>query len=308
MLSDLSPSFRLRVIHVLGSLGPVAKDARPTVLKLFQDKKDDLSYSTITAFVALHPVAKDAVPSLTPFLNVPGDGYSVYEALCEMGPNAKNAIPAIRRYVLNELAATEKDTSPHVGGLYLLSKLGEDAVPLLVEMFDAHGGHGRLDAIECLEELGPKAIKAAPALVKLLKHDDAETRYRAAALLWKLEKNPSAVSALVGLLAAEAKIDSSQFNGVTLKSNLAASAAQMLGEIGPSAKDALPALREAASWGASTSILSGTYYGLAMRKVEGASITWLDDDTYRISVRFRALAEVSRAATEAIKKIESEPK
>jgi HEAT repeat protein len=302
MLSDLSPTFRYEVIDLLGALGPIAKDARPAILKLRREKKILFVPGAVTGFVAVFPNSKDAVPDLIPYLNDTDDDVYVYSALCNMGPAAKDAIPAIRQYVLKKLAAKETGKDTTTSGLYSLSELGPDAVPLLIEMLDVHGGYGRMVAIGCLEELGPKAIKAAPALVKLLKHDDAETRYRAAKVLWKLDKNPAVVPALVGLLAAEANIVDdipAWRHSKDLKSNFAADAAKMLGEIGPDAKEALPALRKVVAIGIPASVLCGAYQSL------GAHST---DEEYKQILRLCALVAVAEAAAEAINKIEGRPK
>jgi HEAT repeat protein len=302
MLSDRSPQFRADVIEILGALGPVARDARPALLKCLREHRNELLDSHVNAFIAVHPRARDAVPGLIEFLDEPGLN-SAYYALCKMGPDAKLAIPAVRQYVLKELAAKEKDEKRTLYGLGDLYRLGPDAVPLLVEMLDAHGGCGRLAALGCLEQLGPKALKAAPGLLTVLKWDDAGARYRAAVMLWKLEKNPVVVPVLVGLLTAEPKLEPTYAREV--QENLAADAAKLLGEIGPSAKEALPALREAVVLGAPASALQGVYYHLAQPDSWGIR---LPNKEYTLSQRYSALVAVAQAAQDAIDKIEGKAK
>jgi HEAT repeat protein len=306
MLSDRAPQFRNEVIEILGALGPVAKDARPALLKFFREHGGELSADKIAAFIAIHPTARDAVASLIPFLDEPGFN-PVYLALCKMGPDAKAALPAIRRYVLKELAAQEKDETKAPWGLYYLPQLGPVVVPLLVEMLDAHGGCGRRAALGCLEQLGSTALRAAPGLVKVLTCDDAEARYRAAVLLWKLEKNPAVVPALAGLLKAKATINPGAIRSTEeVQANFAADAAKLLGEIGPSAKEALPALREAVVIGIPASALQGVYFHLA--KNPDGYIYIPNNKEYELSLRYSALVTVAQAAQEAIDKIEGKAK
>jgi HEAT repeat protein len=235
MLSDLSPDYRGQVIVMLGAIGPAAKDARPAVLKIFRDQKADVSASDFAVYVALYAKPEEAVPDLIPFLDEPACCFRAFMTLCDMGPAAKGAIPAIRKYALNELAAKAKDKMKKPRLYDDLAKLGPDVVPLLVEMFDAHGGCGRVLAIENLEKLGPEATAAAPALKKLLKDAEPEARFRACRLLWNLQKSPDVVPVLAALLtdASKAGVTPLAIDDIV----------QLLGEIGPAAKDAIPALK-----------------------------------------------------------------
>jgi HEAT repeat protein len=245
MLADHSPEYRQRVIGIIGAIGPKAKDARPVIAKLVKDKKTTAWDGSIEAIVALSPDPKEAVPLLAPLLEITEHSYEVYHALCDIGPGAKDAIPAVRKYVLRELAEVQKAEKKSLYGLEELSKLGPDVVPLLVEMLDTHGGIGRVAAFGCLQKLGPKATDAAPALVKLLKHDDPATRLRAASVLWKVEKDPAAVATLTELVKLDPGIYYVTNPGYepSWRASIAGDAARSLGEIGPAAKDALPALK-----------------------------------------------------------------
>lgn len=256
MLADHSLTYRARVIGIIATIGPKAQSARPIIVKLVKDKKTAYFDDSIKAIVATSSDPKDAAEALAPLLEAPDRADAIYSALCELGPDAKGAIPAIRQYVLKELAAKEKDEKRNVWSLASLSKLGPDAVPLLVEMLDAHSGCGRDVALDCLQTLGPKATNAAPVLVKLLAHDDPIVRFRVAPALWAIDKNPAAVAALGELLKVDPAIQYAPHE-YTQSVSVAVEAAKLLGAIGPDAKAALPQLRETAALGRALWLLAG---------------------------------------------------
>ncbi len=134
----------------------------------------------------------------------------------------------------------------------------------LAEMLDTSNTLVRNEVLGCLEKLGPDAIKATPALLKLLKKSDPATRFRIATILWKIEKHPAAVTACAELLKTDPRITYEDLKQARSGLSVAASydpsspsagdsltyqVTNFLGEIGPDAKEALPQLREAAAVG-----------------------------------------------------------
>jgi HEAT repeat protein len=313
MLSDLSREFRHEVIDILGAIGPAAKDARPAVLKLFREKKADLRERHVSAFVALHPKAEEAVPSLIPFLNDPDSCWDAFWGLCHMGPAAKSAIPDIRTFVLAELAAKEKDKERQLSFDNAPAYLGPDVVPLLIEMLDAHGGCGRDDALKGLETLGPKAKKAVPALLKVLKNDAAETRFRTAETLWQVDRNPAAVCALAALLNTPAQMGERPDSGrIEIQSDVARGAVRALGNIGPDARAALPQLREAAAVGQTLWLVTCDCDPPSSRYLSSFFIPRNRQPVYRPEAAMQwaqaeRRIELGRAAQEAVDKIEQKP-
>lgn len=319
MLADHSLSYRARVITIVAAIGPKAKETLPMIVKHTKAVRDSNDYvypyysEGLDAIVAISPTPKDAAADLASFLGNHDWNYSAFTTICKIGPDAKEAIPALRQYILNEVAEKKNDPSKNLVELRGLANLGSDVVPLLVELLDTD--FTRKDALACLEKLGPKAIKAAPALMKLLKFDDPEMQYQVATLLWKLEKNQAAITTLAELLKRDPVVTPENFPQSTVpgtipgeKSNLALNAAKMLGEIGPDAKEALPALREAILTGLPASVLSGIYAGLATHKVGDQEYIISGSKCYDLYRHYAAIVAVSEAATEAIAKIEQKPK
>lgn len=317
MLADHSPSYRARVIGIVGAIGPKAEAARPVIAKRLKEARTGYyDYAAaLAAMVAISPEPKDAVSDLSALLEKTRWPNSIVEALCNIGPEAKDAMPAIQRHVMNELAAWEKE--PHSQGqsfrLGCLAKLGPDAVPLLVETLTAHDGYGRENALNCLHELGPKAAKAAPALVKFLRHDSAAVRLRVATVLWAIDKNSAAVTALAELVQTDPALREAPTGLPVLSPRFAVSAARLLGDIGPDARAALPRLREVAALGRTFWLLTGgrddspfeqrsNSYPIAGRVVV-PSAEW-----YEQWRNVAARLEVGQAAEDAIDKIEQGPK
>jgi HEAT repeat protein len=309
MLADHSLNYRARVIGIVATIGPKAQSARPIIVKLVKDKKTAMLDDSIKAIVAISSDPKDAAEALAPLLETANRADEVYSALCELGPDAKEAIPAIRQYVLKALVAKQKDEA-RPNYLIELSKLGSGAVPILIESLDAHGGYGRTHALACLEQLGPKATEAVPALVKLLAHDDPATRARSAVTLWKIEKHPAALGALAGLLSADPDIKYNPAWWLRETDSIAVYATTVLGEIGPDAKAALPQLREATALGRTLWLLAGggDWPSDQPSALAAFTVPHHNKETYR---QWRDIADrirVGVSAEQAIAKIEQKPK
>ncbi len=111
-------------------------------------------------------------------------------------------------------------------------KLIEQCIRQMTE--PAADGAGKAMAFQMLQELGPDAESAVPALTKALDHEDSYVRIQSAYTLWKVDRQAKAIPLL-----------SKALKDTEIGTRERAMAASALGEIGPSAKAALPALREA---------------------------------------------------------------
>jgi hypothetical protein len=324
MLADHSPKYRARVLEIIAAIGPKAQDARPVIVKLLKEKKLSRYDGSIAAVVAISSDPKDAVRALIPLMEIEETNRSVYYALCDLGPAAQEAVPAIRTFVLKELAAAEKNQEKSLSNLRSLADLGSDAVPLLVEILDAPGRCGQNEAFECLEKLGPKATKAVPALLKLLKTNSPVTCGRAASLLWAIEKHPAAVTAFADLLKMDPGY-SYTLNPTRPEDggSVVTRAIKFLGDIGPEAKAALPQLREVVAVGCAFWLFTegtGSLFTACRPTRVAPAVADYAGGVYLVAppVRYEpvdsrlwnaaARIEAGRAAAEAIAKIEAKPK
>lgn len=238
MFDDHSPEYRWLLCSILSKLGPLAKDAVPELTGLLKEQPDADPLPLISTLGSIGPEAKAAVPVLIPFLEQEKLWDNTLAALCQIGPDARAAIPAIQKSILDriERSRQERDVSFH--SVRDLHQLGPDVVPVLLAMLDKEPRlHPAGYAFEGLEKLGPQAAKAAPKLSMMLQHEDCGVRFNAAGTLWKIEKNKEVIPVLTALLKDKESAVVSR------------AAAEMLGEIGPDAKAALPTLREAQARG-----------------------------------------------------------
>jgi RNA polymerase sigma factor (sigma-70 family) len=125
------------------------------------------------------------------------------------------------------------DVIERQGAVMALGKIGPEAAPALALAFtDREIVNVRLWAAWHLGKMGARARGQIPALVAALRDECGLVRIEAARALWNIDRHPTAVPALCA----------------ALKDNDASTryrAAEILGQIGPGAKDAVPALVEA---------------------------------------------------------------
>jgi HEAT repeat protein len=224
LLDDLSPDFRNLVKDVLCGLGPAAKPALPDLLARLKEKRCRDPQALIAVIGAMGPAAKEAIPVLEKALADRTLADDAIEALCSIGPLAKSSLPAIRRAL-----PEARERGPLVASLH---KLGPDAIPLLVELLDDDDPECKGASALALGKLGPPAKAAIPRLLKAIKHASPAVRGDAAMALWRIDRNPAAVSVLAELATAKER-------------PLADAAVRALAEIGPDARAALPALQKA---------------------------------------------------------------
>lgn len=150
-------------------------------------------------------------------------------ALARIGPPAKVAVPALTQALQHDSALVRNHAA------FALAKIDSKssaAVQVLIEGLKHPNREVRADAAGHLAELGEAVRPALPELKKLL-HDPLDfPRFRAAHAVWNLDHRPDeVVPALISVLEYSIRITG---------------AMEVLGEIGPPAKAAIPILQRAA--------------------------------------------------------------
>jgi len=194
-------------------------------------KKDDpfARRAGIYGLMGIGPKARAAVPALIEALDHEHfhTRYWACRALREIGPGAKAAVPVLVRLLRDDLPSVRRHAAQALGGIG--PEIGEEAIASLTAALEDPLEPVREDAAIALGKLGPSAKAAAPALEKALAKGPLAARVPGARALWLITGRPDpAVGVLVGELG--------DFNG--------GAAARALGEIGPPAQSAVPALRK----------------------------------------------------------------
>ncbi len=267
---------RVRAVMALGYIGPEAKDAVPLLLELAGPMEG------VTWFPSIHAlglIGRPAVPALVETLTDPESPSREHaaDALGEMGPVAKDAIPSLLqafddddeevrnavRNAIRDIAFSEIGRTPPLATLLSMARRDERvrdifakkasakgidvddgieaaivesysaAIPWAVETLSGADGEWRKRAAVTLRMTGPHAKAASAALLSHLEDEDVFVRINSAAALWAI--NDDEQTALPILSHALEHPD----DDVRLE------AAMALKELGSMAKPALPALRKA---------------------------------------------------------------
>jgi HEAT repeat protein len=240
-LKDNNPSVRTKAARALEKLDPAAKDAIPVLIEALKEQQD-VTIPPIAAR-ALARQGSAAVPALIEALEIKDGRVQAYaaKALKQIGPDAKQAAPA-----LIEVVKKHKDPT-HVARLEAIAALGKigpaakDAVPTLIEATKEKPPTSpvRLVAVAALGQIGPDAKEAVPTLINLLGEEENKSgpvRIEAAKALGLIGSaaGREASAALVAL------VENKQLGPSRIV------AINALAQLGPEAKNAVPALKKAA--------------------------------------------------------------
>jgi HEAT repeat protein len=160
----------------------------------------------------------------------------VLTALGNLGEQVHRVMPVLRA-ALKETALKDDDESVRTHATHALLQVGPEPdsdVAGLTDSLQSELEVLRFHAAAALGSLGRNARLAVPALIRVaLRDEDPAVRVEAAAALWKIDrKGPLVIPALIDALADDNEL-------------ICWIAADCLGQIGPEAQDAVPALRRA---------------------------------------------------------------
>lgn len=256
-LASEDPKVKAAVIDALGKIGPAAQPARPALLplltippveirraaaqallkigldpaataqwvKAFQDEDDEVAATAAQALSSAGALPKEETPMLVDLLKV--------------------GKPVQRRHAATFLGAMKAEGKPVISGLADALRDAEKAV--------------RLEAAEALGKIGPRASPAALALGNALKDKEAEVRKSSLSALSKI--GPDASNAAPSLITAlgDSELHDSALNTLvkigkgavrdlgraltdSRNTKVRLELIDILGQIGPDAREAVPAL------------------------------------------------------------------
>lgn len=236
-VADPDPRVRATAVQTIDMLGPTAKEAEKPLTALLEDPNLSLRTDAALALIAVGKAPAEVVPVLLPVLQMPNHPQ--------------------RGRVLARLGNLGAEAAP--------------AVPALIQVL-AEPGYPRWKASEVLGRIGKSAKAASPTLTALLQEKDPLTRLQAAIALWQVEgkadpiiavliealKDPSLGQTQTVIFPPYSPLSSPRTEArsfvtyvergqVSFTVNIATvrrQGVEILGEIRPEARAAIPALRE----------------------------------------------------------------
>jgi HEAT repeat protein len=243
-LYDEDESVRLKAVEALGTIGARDPAALDVLAHMLEDREKVKS--------AGRKVIRAALIQLLKHKNLQ-ERESAVVTLGSMGKDAKQAAPAlvellkdeeisVRReaaWALGEIEAEAKDAAPALISALkdmdffdqagkTLEKMGVKALPFLIRALNDKNDDVRSRVIKAIGKLGPEAVEAVPALIKVVK-EDKFVSLEAAGTLGDI--GPKAAAAIPALIARLKEAEPIRKN-----------AAWVLGRIHPEPKTALAQL------------------------------------------------------------------
>lgn len=180
-----SATHRMRALAALQLMGPTARPTLPTLTLCA--RSGDLS-TRFAAARALAAIDKSTWRTYVPvcidvLANDVQQQHSAIRLLSETGPNAKDALPALRKQFASDRPMIAMQAAEAV--VRIAPNDAEDAVGCLAKVVTGDGG-GRTrrdmrQAIRALQRIGAPARSAVPALLELVRNDsDTDTSVPAA--------------------------------------------------------------------------------------------------------------------------------
>jgi HEAT repeat protein/serine phosphatase RsbU (regulator of sigma subunit) len=207
-LEDPDEDIRIAIIQALESLGPAAKEVIPVLVGILRDPNASLGLklAVCDALGGIKPNGKDGVTPLQELLKQHNRQLQekAIEILRSLGPIARDAVPDLLQLLKEpevtvnvRLSACEAlgNIGPNAEDQGLIGPDGQHAVDTLTELLQDTNWEVRKYAAVALRQIGPRAKKAIPALLRNLndRDDDQSSEVRAAAADALGDLGPSAV-------------------------------------------------------------------------------------------------------------------
>jgi len=273
LLTGKVPQIQAGAIWALGEFGEDSAEAVQPLMKTLESGNSETAGITARTLGLIGSAAGPAIPLLIDRLKIDDPQIRMFtmEALGRFGEDAKAAIPKL-------LQLADRDEQMW-GAISALSSMGTNAVPGLVELYRQGEGGKHSSAARAFMKMGPKAAAAVPALVEdldsestgrnaqaamvlgcigekakvavprlteLIHNADVHVRLRAAEALWRLDRQTNAVLPVMMAELEDWSKDTNALRGLTEDEHGQSRqqvAAEVMGEIGPAAKAAVPFLR-----------------------------------------------------------------
>ena len=236
-LNHSDENVRKDAAYTLGKLGPNAKIAIPLLIETLKDEKVDVREAAVYALGCIGQEAKTIVPALIDLLK--DENFGVRKtAVSALGNIGVAAIPAILNALKDEIGSSSllgEEKPIEKAARKIFKRIGSDAVPALVKALK--DDTVRLAAIDALGFVGQEAKSALPALIEVLKCENADVLHATADALRKIALERGTVNLIIDILIKALKNKNYD--------NIRREAAFALSHFFPENRTAVPALTEA---------------------------------------------------------------
>ncbi len=162
---------RAAAARALGKIGPGAQAATSNLTQLLYDPEPYLRMEATIALWRINRQASEVLPLLiTDLSNIASPiKWEIFQALGEMGPDARAAVPAIT------IELKSRDSRVRQQAAESLWRIDREQAPVIVDALiepldDPADLFSVLQGAKLLGEIGPEARRAVPSLINLLKH------------------------------------------------------------------------------------------------------------------------------------------
>lgn len=295
------------VIEALAKMGPAAVEAAPALCEALSGQFDDQRVVAARALGQLGPAAASALPLLKMLLG--SESTSLREAAVRsislIDPGGEEGLAALRMGLRDESPATRIEAARRLlgvdsGNVDALTTLGEvyhapdggwkmevmkalggmsasavEALPLAIEGMGDKEAEVRVAAVDAVERLCPGARKAAELLAPGLTDSDAWVRCTAVRAMGRIYSRNPAVLGPISTALADKEVQ------------VRVAAAEVLREIGPPARAAIPGL---------TKVLASTDYGASRAPAASAMARIGPDSAEAVSVLLDVMLDANSGA------------
>jgi HEAT repeat protein len=169
LLKDKSAKVRAHAALALGSIGPVAKDSVTALAELLKDPDATVRLTAVRAVRAIHPGSKVMIPICVKLLEDPDPAIRV-RILSALADSGVDAVPGLIKGL--------KDDKFAFWALIVLREIGpaaKDAIPAITEKLKDKQPEIRREAVLTLGAFGEAAVPAVPQIAALLSDKHAGT-------------------------------------------------------------------------------------------------------------------------------------
>ena len=169
LLKDKSAKVRAHAALALGSIGPKAKDSVTALAVLLKDPDATVRLTAVRAVRAIHPGSKVMIPICVKLLEDPDPAIRV-RILSALADSGVDAVPGLIKGL--------KDDKFAFWALIVLREIGpaaKDAIPAIAEKLKDKQPEIRREAVLTLGAFGEAAVPAVPQIAALLSDKHAGT-------------------------------------------------------------------------------------------------------------------------------------